>query len=138
MLFLSETTDACLVLLFRLPGERGKVSSSRCFDVAVLSEAKNIAINEIAGNVDDLEEYSQFGLGLAALNCIALLGWWFKHRCQGGGDRAGQAAAIPAAMPAPLAAAPAAIAPIAPSVTECHMDQQPRLFLLPKVTSTYY
>ena len=41
-------------------------------------------------------------------------------------------------MPAPLSAAAAAIAPIAPSVTEYHMDQQPRLFLLPKVTSTYY
>ena len=133
-----KKTDACLVLLFRLPGERGKVSSSRCFDVAVLSAAKNVAINEVALNVDNLEEYSLVGLGLAALNYFALLCWYVKHRCQGGGDGTGQTAAIPAAMPAPHVAAATTIAPFTPSVTEYHVDQQPRLFLLPKVTSTYY
>ena len=72
------------------------------------------------------------GIGLTALNYIALLCWWIKHWCQSGGDRAKQTAAIPAAAPVPPVAAATLIAPIAPSVAEYHVDQ-PHLFLLPKV-----
>ena len=132
--FFSDTTDACLVLLFRLPGERGKVSSSRCFNVAVLSAAKNVAIGEVAVSVDNLEEYSLVGIGLMALNYLALLGWWIKHRCQNSGDKEEGTVAAPAATPLPKLAAAAFAAPSTPSIAERHVEEQPQLFLLPKVS----
>ena len=113
----SETTDACLVLLFRLPGERGKVSSSRCFDVGILSAAMTGAINKVALSVDHLEEYLLAGIALTALNYFALLIWWIKHWCQNGGDEVDGAAAAPAATPVQPVPVPAFAAPNSPSNT---------------------
>ena len=124
-------------LTFSASLTRGEKSPPAAASMSAFSPQPKRTIDQVALNVNNLEEYSLAGIALTALNYFGLLVWWIKHRIQNRGDKVEKAVAMPTVTPVQPVPAAGVAAPISPCITQYYAEPQPRLFLLPKVISFY-